>query len=129
MQITFNSLNILLIVFAVTSIVTFSACQKQDRNTLLVKDSSTSIPLQRTGLDGTYDSSGLAKRVALALENDPILMGISSVYVAQTDSTIVLKGTLSNQTFLERMITVARGVKGVTKVDTSQVRVTPPSSL
>ncbi len=121
MNIKFNPSNSLLIVFIVTSLLTFSACKNQTG--LLVKDSSSSVAVERIGLDGEYDPSGLAKRVAKAFEEDVLLKGISSVYVAQNDSKIILKGTISNQTFLDRLVTVARNVRGVSEVDISQVKI------
>lgn len=122
MNIKLNSLNSLLTVFIVTSLVTLNACQ--ERTALLVKDSSNSIAIERTGLDGEYDPSGLAKRVAKALAEDSILSGVSTtVYVAQNESKIIFKGTISNQTFLHRLVTVARNVRGVSEVDISQVEI------
>ncbi|MDJ0692500.1 MAG: hypothetical protein QNJ41_28935 [Xenococcaceae cyanobacterium MO_188.B32] len=121
MNIKLNPLKSLLIVFIVTSLVTLNACQK--RTALLVKDSSNSIAIERTGLDGEYDPSGLAKRVANALVEDSILSEVSTVYVAQNESKIIFKGTVSNQTFLDRLIVVARNVKGVSEVDISQVEI------
>ena len=109
------------IVLIVTSLVTFSACK--DRTAILVRDSSPSIAIERTGLDGEYDPSGLAKRVAKALAEDSILGGISTVYVAQNDSNIILKGTISNKTFLDRLVTIAQNVPGVSEVDISLVEI------
>lgn len=121
MNIKLNSLNSLLTVFIVTSLVTLNACQ--ERTAVLVKDSSNSIAIERTGLDGEYDPSGLAKRVAKALAEDSILSKVSTVYVAQNDSKIIFKGTISNQTLLDRLGTVARNVGGVSEVDISQVEI------
>ena len=81
MNAKFNLSNSLTLVLLVISLVTLGACQ--DRTALLVKDSNTSIAIERTGLDGEYDPSGLAKRVAKALAEDSALSGISTVYVAQ----------------------------------------------
>lgn len=108
----------------VTISVTFSACR--DKTALLVKDSSTSIAdiaEERIGLDGEYDLNGLAKRVAKAFEEDPTLQEVSTVYVAQNDSQIILKGTISDQIVLDRLVTVAQNVRGVSKVDISQVEI------
>ena len=121
MKSTSNFNNLPLISLVLASLLTLSACK--DKDTLLVKDSSPSIPSARLGLNGEYDSSGLAKRVAQALEKDSMLTDVSSVYVAQTESKIILKGTVSNQTFLDRIVTVARNVSGVTEVDASQVEI------
>ena len=121
MKSTSNFNSLLLISLVLASLLTLSACK--DKNTLLVKDSSPSIHPTKVGLNGEYDSSGLAKRVAQALEKDSMLTDVSSVYVAQTESKIILKGTVSNQTFLDRIVAVARNVSGVTEVDASQVEI------
>ncbi|MBD2312202.1 BON domain-containing protein [Desertifilum sp. FACHB-1129] len=81
------------------------------------------VPPERVGLNGEYDQSGLAKRVALAFDEDPQLDDIDTLYVAQTGTTVVLKGKVPSQDILTKMVTVARGVNGATAVDTSQVSV------
>ena len=78
---------------------------------------------ERVGLSGEYDQSGLAKRVALAFDNDPNLDDINTLWVAQTGSTVVLKGEVPNQQILNQMVSVAQGVDGATDVDTNQVTV------
>lgn len=52
---------------------------------LIASDSTAgeSIPLERVGLNGEYDQSGLAKRVALAFDEDSRFDEIDSVYIAQ----------------------------------------------
>jgi osmotically-inducible protein OsmY len=82
-----------------------------------------SIPPERVGLDGEYDESGLAKRVALAFDEDSSIDDVDTIYVAQTGSTVVLKGKAPDQQFLNKMVSVARGVDGAKAVDTSQVTV------
>jgi DNA-binding NarL/FixJ family response regulator len=81
------------------------------------------IPLERVGLYGEYDLNGLAQRVFKTFKKDSVLSNISTVHVAQNGSTIVLKGEISNSTLLQRMKNIARDVKGVTKVDTSLVKI------
>ena len=76
---------------------------------------------ERVGLNGEYDQSGLAKRVALAFDQDPNLGDIDTLWVAQTGSTVVLKGKAPDQQILNQMVSIARGVDGATDVDTSQV--------
>ena len=117
----FNSFNSLTLVIIVSSLLTLTACQ--EKNTLLVKDTSTSIAIERTGLQGEYDPSGLAKRVAKAMAEDSILGEISTVYVAQNDSNIIFKGTLPNKTMIDRLVTVAQNIEGVGQVDISQVKI------
>lgn len=79
------------------------------------------ISPERMGLNGEYDQSGLAKRVALAFDENPDLTDVDTLWVAQTGSTVVLKGKVPNQQTLNQMVSVARGVNGATNVDTSQV--------
>lgn len=81
------------------------------------------IPPERVGLNGEYDQSGLAKRVALAFDEDPQLDDIETLYVAQTGGTVVLKGKVPSQDILNRMVSVARGVNGATGVETNQVEI------
>ena len=121
MNIKFNPLNSLLIVVTITSLVTLNACK--DRNALLIKDSSNSIAIERIGIDGKYDASGLAKRVAKAFAEDSKLKEISTIYVAQNNRKIILKGTISDRNFLDRLVNVAQNVRGVSEVDISQIEI------
>jgi osmotically-inducible protein OsmY len=96
------------------------------RNTAAGPSASSSadnIPAERVGLNGEYDDSGLAKRVALAFDEDSTLDDIETLWVAQTGSTVVLKGTVPNQQILDRMVSVAKGVRGAKAVDTTQAKV------
>ncbi|HEY9659507.1 MAG TPA: phospholipid-binding protein [Allocoleopsis sp.] len=86
-------------------------------------NNENAIPPERVGLNGEYDQSGLAKRVALAFDENPNLDDINTLYVAQTGSTVVLKGKVPNQQLLTQMVSVAKGVHGATAVDTSQVSI------
>ena len=79
------------------------------------------IAPERIGLNGEYDQSGLAKRVALAFDQDPDLNDVDNLWVAQTGSTVVLKGQVSNQDILNKMVSVAHTVNGSTDIDTTQV--------
>lgn len=81
------------------------------------------IPPERVGLSGEYDQSGLAKRVALAFDEDPDLDDVDTLYVAQTGGTVVLKGKVPSQQILTKMASVAGGVEGATGVETDQVTV------
>ena len=117
----FNSLNSLTLIIIVSSWLTLSACQ--EKTGLLVKDTSTSIAIERTGLKGEYDPSGLAKRVAKAMAEDSMLGKISTVYVAQNDNSIIFKGTIPSETMIDRLVTIAQNVEGVGQVDISQVEI------
>ena len=81
------------------------------------------IALERQGLNGEYDQSGLAKRVALAFDEDGRFDDVNTVYVAQTGSTVVLKGEVPSQDILDELVEVARGVSGATDVSSDQVTV------
>jgi osmotically-inducible protein OsmY len=81
------------------------------------------IAPERVGLNGEYDESGLAKRVALAFDESAELTDENELWVAQTSGTVVLKGKVSSQGALNKMIEVANEVNGATSVDTSQVTV------
>jgi osmotically-inducible protein OsmY len=85
--------------------------------------STETIPPERVGLNGEYDQSGLAKRVALAYDEDPDLADEERLWVAQTGGTVVLKGEVTDQATLNKMVSVARSVNGCTAVDTTQVKV------
>ncbi len=87
------------------------------------KATSSDIPPHKVGLDGNFDESGLAKRVVLAFDEDPDVADEDSLWVAQTSSTVVLKGKVSDQNTLTKVVSIARGVNGATDVDTSQVTV------
>jgi osmotically-inducible protein OsmY len=82
-----------------------------------------SIPPAKVGLNGEFDESGLAKRVALAFDEDPELDDIETLWVAQLSSKVVLKGKVPSQQILNKMVSVASKVNGATEVDTSQVTV------
>ncbi|MBD2496192.1 BON domain-containing protein [Nostoc sp. FACHB-280] len=82
-----------------------------------------SIPPERIGLNGEYDQSGLAKRVALAFDQDQQLDDVDTLWVAQTGGTVVLKGKVPSQEILNKMVSVARTVNGATNVDTNQVQI------
>ncbi len=86
-------------------------------------DATESTPPERVGLNGEYDQSGLAKRVALAFDQDPDLADIDTVYVAQTGSVVVLKGEAPSQEIVNQMVAVALDVNGATNVETDQVTV------
>src|SRR4028118_309141 len=85
--------------------------------------SAQTIPPERMGLNGEYDQSGLAKRVAQAFDANPDVADIETVYVAQHGTTVVLKGTVPEQGIINKLVTIAKGVNGATGVETDQVTV------
>lgn len=77
-----------------------------------------SIPPEKVGLDGEFDESGLAKRVAKALDDAGISDDVG-LWVAQKGSTVVLKYNDDAQSVLARAEQVAKGVEGATAVETT----------
>jgi osmotically-inducible protein OsmY len=71
----------------------------------------------KVGLDGKFDESGLAKRVALALDNAGISDNVG-LWVAQTGSTVVLKYNPDAEGVLDKAKQVAMGVDGAKSVTT-----------
>jgi osmotically-inducible protein OsmY len=78
---------------------------------------------ERVGLNGEYDQSGLAKRVALAFDEDAAIADIDTLWVAQTGGAVVLKGTAPSQDVLDQMVALASGVSGATEVNTDGVTI------
>ncbi len=82
-----------------------------------------SIPPERLGLNGEYDQSGLAKRVALAFDENSQLGDIDTLWVAQTGGMVVLKGKVPSENILNKMISVAASVRGAKGVNTDEVTI------
>jgi osmotically-inducible protein OsmY len=76
-----------------------------------------SIPPEKVGLDGKFDESGLAKRVAKALDDAGISDQVG-LWVAQTGSTVVLKYNPDAEDVLAQAEKVAQGVEGASAVNT-----------
>ncbi|WP_026098119.1 phospholipid-binding protein [Kamptonema formosum] len=81
------------------------------------------IPPERLGLEGEYDDSGLAKRVALAFDQNPDVANLDRVWVAQTGSKVVLKGDVPDLETLNKLVDIASGVYGAGDVNTDGVNV------
>jgi hypothetical protein len=82
------------------------------------------IPPERVGPDGNFDQSGLAKRVAMAFDQDSMVADLERVWVAQTGSQVVLKGEVPTSEHLNRLVEIANNVNGASAVSTDQVQVT-----
>lgn len=76
-----------------------------------------SIPPEKVGLDGNFDESGLAKRVAKALDDANISDHVG-LWVAQTGSVVVLKYNPDAEGVLAQAKQVASSVDGATEVQT-----------
>lgn len=79
------------------------------------------VPPEKIGPDGDFDESGLAKRVALAFDDDAMMDDLGTLWVAQLGSKVVLKGKVPDNDYLNKAVSIARGVKGADEVDSSQV--------
>ena len=79
--------------------------------------SKNSIPPEKVGLDGKFDESGLAKRVAKALDDANISDDVG-LWVAQSGSTVVLKYNPDAESILSQAERIAKGVEGAKAVDT-----------
>jgi hypothetical protein len=86
-------------------------------------DTPAEIPIERQGPDGTYDQSGLAKRVVKAFDDQGV-EDAPHLYVAQTGTTVVFKGNVHNQGIIDQLTTIAKGVNGTADVDAGQVKIT-----
>ncbi len=75
------------------------------------------IDAAKVGLDGQFDESGLAKRVAKALDDANVSDAVG-LWVAQTGSTVVLKYNPDAESVLERAKQIAMAVDGATAVTT-----------
>lgn len=75
-----------------------------------------SIPAEKVGLDGKFDESGLAKRVAKALDDADISDEVG-LWVAQKGSVVVLKYNEDAKSVLAKAEQVAKRVDGATDVE------------
>ncbi|MFM6190556.1 MAG: phospholipid-binding protein [Planktothrix sp.] len=96
---------------------------KPSDDTVQQAAANTSLPPERIGITGEYDESGLAKRVALAFDEDPELDDIGSLWVAQKGGIVILKGKVPSPGFLEKAVNIAEFQPGTISVDTSQVTI------
>ena len=96
---------------------------KEENESAAPTPSQSDIPPAKVGPNGDFDESGLAKRVAIAFDDDNQLGDLERLWIAQLGSKVVLKGECPSQSLLSRAVTVARGVNGATDVDTSEVSV------
>lgn len=74
-----------------------------------------SIPPEKVGLDGNFDESGLAKRVAKALDDANISDEVG-LWVAQTGNVVVLKYNPDAEAVLDQAKQVALAVEGASDV-------------
>jgi osmotically-inducible protein OsmY len=83
-------------------------------------DADDPKPPEKAGLQGNHDENGLAKRVALALDQDG-QPDVPTLSIEQNGTTVVLNGQVSDSSVLSRIIAVAQGVEGATEVNADRV--------
>lgn len=86
-------------------------------------DTGSQVAPERMGVNGEYDQSGLAKRVAVAFDQEPTVTDVETLYIAQTGGSVVLKGSVPSQDVLDKMVELASGVAGATDVNIDQVTI------
>lgn len=106
----------------------FGQAEPHDPQVASADDSSyrpdpNTIPAERLELAEEHDKNGLAKRVALAFDEDPNIEDLETVYLAQQDKVIKLRGKVPSQEVLDELVKVAQQVKGVSQVQTDQVAI------
>lgn len=79
--------------------------------------STAKIDDAKVGIDGQFDESGLAKRVALAFDEAGLSDSVG-LWVAQTGSTVVLKYNPDAEDVLDQAKKIAMTVDGATNVKT-----------
>lgn len=124
MKSKFDFDNCLIAMTMAISLFILNACQEKNVST---RTAPQNIPIERREINGTYSSSALAQRVDRALREDVVLQAIFELYVllqvSQKGSKIILKGTVSSEIYLNRVIDVTQNVRGVTEIDYSQVKI------
>jgi hypothetical protein len=80
-------------------------------------------PPEFMGLEGEYDPCGLAKRVAMALDQMPEIEDIETLSIVQSGSTIRLMGDAPDQHTVERMVEAIAKIDGTKAVDTHRVKI------
>lgn len=75
------------------------------------------IPPERVGLNGEYDHSGLAKRVAIALRSGFEADWISELEVTQRGCVVILQGHVPNSQQLQALVDVVLTVEGAEFVE------------
>ena len=85
------------------------------------KETAEDIAPAKMGADGKYDQNALAKKVKKAIDNIPNLSDSNRVYVAQKGNMVYLKGTVSDRSTLEKIVSVVKNVQDVESVNTDGI--------
>lgn len=80
-------------------------------------------PPEYMGLDGEYDPSGLAKRAAIALEDDPVASHLEQLRLIQFGDSVIFEGQVSSRIELDHVVDVVRQVDGTKHIETDRVTI------
>jgi hypothetical protein len=75
------------------------------------------IPPERVGLNGEYDHSGLAKRVAIAFRGHFGPEAVAGLEISQRGRVVILQGPIPNPQQLNAMVGLALGIEGAEFVE------------
>lgn len=79
------------------------------------------IPPERVGLQGEYDHSGLAKRVARLLNEQFSPAEVAHLRISQRGTVVVIVGKIASPRLLSRVVSVALEVRGAADVEVNGV--------
>jgi hypothetical protein len=80
------------------------------------------IPPERVGLNGEYDHSGLAKRVAIAFRGHFDSDVIADLEISQRGCVVILQGYIPSSQQLNALVDVALGIEGAEFVEYQAIR-------
>lgn len=78
-------------------------------------------PPENMGVEGEYDLSGLVKRVAIALDKDPLITDLTTLEIIQKGRAIVFKGEIADRDILNRIVEITAQVDGTEIIDVNGV--------
>jgi hypothetical protein len=81
-------------------------------------------PPENMGLEGEFDLGGLAKRVALALDQSSVA-NVDTLQIVQRGSMIEFRGESPDQSVLDQVIKITAQIDGVKRIETDQVAIAP----
>ncbi len=80
------------------------------------------IAPEHVGPEGKYDDQGLAKRVIIGMVGNPELKPLlTTLDVRQQGNRVFLRGEVPNQATLDKVVELAKDMKGAKTVDSSEV--------
>lgn len=80
-------------------------------------------PPEFMGINGEYDPSGLAKRAAIALDDDPVAANLNQLRLIQSGDAVIFEGQVPSQIELEHVVDVVKQVDGAKTIETDRVTI------